>query len=127
MKSKFLGIIFPLLLFATQGDTLQTRGMKWSQKFGIAGLGFSLLAIAADVEADVYYQKYQDATISDSCIYYRERTLFFEDLRNGFLGAGLLNFTVASILVYLEKRDSKYRLDLRFNKRGIGFTLIRRL
>lgn len=123
-----IGVFFPLLLLSSSMDTTQMiKEIKWAKRFGMAGLGFSLLAIASDVEADLYYQKYQDATVPDSCVYYRKKTILFENLRDGFLGAGLLNFTVASILAYFEKKDGKYRLNLRFNRGGMSLTLIRKL
>lgn len=99
---KLKGIIIFLLLFLPV--YLNSRGLSKARIFGIAGFGFSLISIGADIGVEYYYNKYEEAILRDECTKYRNFTVFCEKTRDISFGLAVVNFSISTIFLLKEKK-----------------------
>ncbi|MCX7996086.1 MAG: hypothetical protein N3A65_10040 [candidate division WOR-3 bacterium] len=96
--SKMFYTVGLLILLFNEGEASK------SKLFAITGFTFSIMAIVADIEVEHFYDKYQNATLPDDCIHYRNMTQFYEKVRDISFGLSVVNFSLSTIFLLKEKK-----------------------
>ncbi|MEO0166237.1 MAG: hypothetical protein ABIL39_08885 [candidate division WOR-3 bacterium] len=113
-KIKISFIIFLLLNGAEAGK---------AKLFGIMGFTTSIVAIAADIGSEHFYDKYQNATAPEDCLRYRKITQFYEKVRDISFGFAVINFSLSTIFLLNEPKE--FELDINYQKGKICFGMLK--
>ncbi len=115
-------IIFLLLFFPLY---LNAEGLSKAKIFGIAGFACSIVAIGADILADHYHDKYEEATLPKDITEYQDRIVICERTCDISFGLAVANFSLSTIF-WLTEKKSDVGLELNYNREKlcIGFKKI---
>ncbi|MGB9720251.1 MAG: hypothetical protein ACPL28_02055 [bacterium] len=114
MGKKIMGICLFLFLLLNKMDANKAK------VFGIAGFTFSILAIASDVGVEHFYDKYENATLPEDCIHYRNMTELYERFRDVSFGLSVLNFSLNTVFFLKEKEELEVGINCKKGKICVG-------